>query len=55
MQYQLLTKFAHISADLERALVQLLLLFGLQDRVKTIRAVRNAKQGKTAEMLYLVS
>ena len=55
MQYQLLTKFAHISADLERALVQLLLLFGLQDRVKTIRALRNAKQGKTAEMFYLVS
>lgn len=55
MQYQPLTKFAHISADLERVLVQLLLLFGMQDRVKTIRAVRNAKQGKTAEMLYLVS
>ena len=55
MQYQMLSKFKHISADLERVLVQLLLLFGMPDRVKTARAVRNAKQGKTAEMLYLVS
>lgn len=55
MQYQLLSKFAHISADLEQVLVQLLLQFGIKDRVKTTRAVRNAKLGKTAGRLYLVS
>lgn len=55
MQYQMLSKFTHISADLERMLIQLLLLSGMKDRLKASRAVRAAKQGKTAGMLHLVS
>ena len=52
MQYEPVYKFAHISVGMEHILVQLLRMFAVLDRVHTIRAVRNAKQGKTAAVSY---
>lgn len=52
MQYGQLHKFAHISAGMERILMQLLCMMEIHDRIRIIRAVKDAKQGKTAGNIY---
>ncbi len=48
MQYEPVYKFAHISSGMEQVLVRLLRVFTVFDRLHRVRAVRNAKHGKTA-------
>lgn len=55
MQYGWLYKFVHISAGMERILMQLLRMMEIHDRIRIIRAVRDAKQGKTAGHIYAKS
>ena len=52
MQYGILDQFPHISAGMERVLVKLLQMLKIQDRTRMVRAVRDAKQGKTAAIAY---
>lgn len=52
MQYGLLYQFTHISAGMERVLMQLLRMMDIHDRIQVIRAVKDAKQGKIAGTLY---
>lgn len=52
MQYGALYQFAHISSGMERVLMQLLRMLENHDRIRILRAVRDAKQGKSAGMDY---
>ena len=49
MQYGRIHQFPYISAGMERMLTQLLRMLGVHDKLRVMRAVRDAKQGKTAE------
>ena len=49
MQYVRIHQFPYISAGMERMLTQLLRMLGVHDKLRVMRAVRDAKQGKTAE------
>ncbi len=49
MQYGTMYQFAHISAGMERVLGKMLRMLDVTDRVHIAQAVRNAKQGKTAD------
>lgn len=53
MQYGILHKFAHISTGMERVLMQLLRMLEIHDRIRIIRAVRDAKQGKAARVAVM--
>lgn len=48
MQYGLVYRFPEISAGMERVLVKLLQMLEIHGRARTVRAVKDAKQGKAA-------
>lgn len=48
MQYELLNKFAHISMGMEKVLVQLLRMCAANNNMGILRAVKAAKNGRTA-------
>lgn len=50
MQYGLLSKFAHISEGMERVLMQLLRMLGTGSRGGIVRAVRDAKNGRSSSL-----
>lgn len=52
MQYEPIKKFRRLSMDMEKVLIQLLHLFGVDNYAEMIRAVKAVKRGKVAGMRY---
>lgn len=51
MQYELFSKFAHISSGMERVLAQLLRMIEIHNYTGIARAIRDAKHGKAAGVI----